>query len=774
MFFENTYKKYLKIIKKDKIFNKIVSVIEYNYHLTLHEQQKVAAMALIMGNIIDMKTGEGKTFSGLLAACYMAIKKRKVHIISSNDYLSKRDYDSSKKVFSHFNITSEYITSSCSFEKKKTAYKSDVVYATAQTFVFDYLREIHTYNEGALLGIEQDFVIIDEADSVLIDQALSPFSNSQDDQGDNRVFLFFNDIADNFVVDSDFTIDPLTNKIKLEESGYLKLEDIFIKNEILKDSKHLYLNSNISNIALLINSLKAKHTLKKDKDYSLIDNEVIIIDPVTGRLLTKNQRWSNGLHQAVEAKEGIQPKNSQKTTSSISFQNFFKKYKLISAMSGTAISDADEYNDVYGLNIINVPTFSKSKRIYNSDLVFINKNYKKNYLFNEIILKNTKKRPILIATTSVSESEELSSFLYEKNIEHNLINAKNKSEEADLISKAGLLGQITVCTNMAGRGTDITLGFDLSSKQHINDIGGLLIIGYGRSYEKRVDEQLTGRCARQGDNGEVQFLLSFDDELADKLPKKHYQKLFKLMSEDESSGLRNANLSNSFSIIQDKKHISDLENRKNMIIYDDIVQEQRDVFYYFRKKIFDMNDINDVFNFIKNNFINDYFSDFIKEIENNEKAIDILKNNIKNTFFIDIPIEKIKYKKVFDKSHLKELNDVFSKAFTAKFNYIENSSKNIINLNFCDYMKINLFANLDNIWFEYNQNLETLKNNIKLRSTANIKPIDEFTEESFFLFEQFLNKIYFKLMYVLLDNNHFKNFNNILEKQQKGKEVDAS
>lgn len=774
MFFENTYKKYLKIIKKDKIFNKIVSVIEYNYNLTLHEQQKVAAMALIMGNIIDMKTGEGKTFSGLLAACYMAIKKRKVHIISSNDYLSKRDYDSSKKVFSHFNITSEYITSSCSFEKKKTAYKSDVVYATAQTFVFDYLREIHTYNEGALLGIEQDFVIIDEADSVLIDQALSPFSNSQDDQGDNRVFLFFNDIADNFVVDSDFTIDPLTNKIKLEESGYLKLEDIFIKNEILKDSKHLYLNNNISNIALLINSLKAKHTLKKDKDYSLIDNEVIIIDPVTGRLLTKNQRWSNGLHQAVEAKEGIQPKNSQKTTSSISFQNFFKKYKLISAMSGTAISDADEYNDVYGLNIINVPTFSKSKRIYNSDLVFINKDYKKNYLFNEIILKNTKKRPILIATTSVSESEELSSFLYEKNIEHNLINAKNKSEEADLISKAGLLGQITVCTNMAGRGTDITLGFDLSSKQHINDIGGLLIIGYGRSYEKRVDEQLTGRCARQGDNGEVQFLLSFDDELADKLPKKHYQKLFKLMSEDESSGLRNANLSNSFSIIQDKKHISDLENRKNMIIYDDIVQEQRDVFYYFRKKIFDMNDINDVFNFIKNNFINDYFSDFIKEIENNEKAIDILKNNIKNTFFIDIPIEKIKYKRIFDKSHLKELNDVFSKAFTAKFNYIENSSKNIINLNFCDYMKINLFANLDNIWFEYNQNLETLKNNIKLRSTANIKPINEFTEESFFLFEQFLNKIYFKLMYVLLDNNHFKNFNNILEKQQKGKELDAS
>lgn len=764
----NYYKKIANKIKNKKSkyndFNKIINVIEHKYNFNLHLNQIIAALALIDGKIIDMKTGEGKTLSGILAAAYLATKNKKVHIISANDYLVERDFLDNKEIFESLNISTGMILRKTDFKSKKEIYNKDVVFVTSQVLCLDYLLNLHTYSNENQLNISLDHIIIDEADVILLDQANLPVIKTKTYDENLNIYKLFNDLIKLYNHD-DFDLDELTNTVRIKESGFLKLENYFIENKIIDKYEKIYNNFNVKYLAYLENAIKANFIMKKDFNYSIIDGNIIIIDSETGRLLTKDQRWSNGLHQAIEAKENIEPKSSNIIETSITYQNFFKKYKKISAMSGTSISDKNEYKEVFNLDIIVIPQQFKNLRKINPDYVFIKNKYRLDYLLN--MIKDNKERPILISTTSVKESEVVSEFLTYNNVIHSLINAKNPEDESNVIKNAGQLNTITVTTNISGRGTDIKLGNDQQSKQKIIDMGGLLIISLGKGKTKRVDDQLSGRCARQGDTGEIQFLLCFEDELAKTLPIENFLQLFKLLGIQENEAISNKQISQSFEIIQNKISSNELEGRKTIILFDDIIESQRNIFYDFRKKILETKDFDHILKNISkewvNSFLNNFFKNNINEDQN--KVIDLLKNNLIKVFQIEIPLDKIKYNKILDKQHINEINLVIEKAFSAKYNYIKEFSKKINNFDINNYIKTTILYNLDEYWSEYFYNLEELKLNVKLRAIANKKPIDEFTNDSYILFKTFIDNINFQLLNLFLTSSHLLKFQEIIKKQ---------
>lgn len=763
------------IVKNDKPSKKeeelihIINIINKQHNIELLDSQILAALSIIDGDVIDMKTGEGKTYSGILASCYLAKQNRKVHIISANIYLSERDYNNNIEIYKKLSLSVGFLPPYASYSTKKELYKSDVLFSTASQLGFDYLKDIHAFDDNQKLNIPLDFAIIDEADSVLLDQAVMPLINSKPIDQDLKLFLLFNDIASKFILDDDFEVELDTKKITILENGFKKLEEFFLTNNAIKNYQTIYSSGNTKFITLLENSLRAQNVMHIDVDYILRDKQILALDSQTQRILPPSQRWSNGLHQAIEAKEGIQPLPELGTESSISLQNYFRMYKDLAAMSGTAEIDCDEFKEVYDLNLSKIEEHTKSKRIYNEDLFFTELLFKNDFLIDLVKEKSESGQPIFIATTTIKESEIISSILKTENIEHSLINAKNPEEESKIMSEAGKYGAITVATNMAGRGSDIILGgsdFNLTENNKVNELGGLFVIGYGRSNLRRIDNQLSGRCARLGNNGEVQFLLSLDDPLAESLPKKQIKNLFSLLGLSESEGVYNSKISHSFYTIQNRKEQFELESRKNMLMYDDILQKQRNLYYSFRNRLYENNKIEEFCKNLVSNWVDFFIEDFLYKTQHLEetKVLQSLKVNIKNVFQIEIPFEKVEFS---------DIQKIIKDALFSKFNWLKsNANDSAPDLDFFSYMKSSLLFNLDNLWSEYFQSVEVLRSNVAVRATAQKNPYEEFSTESFLMFDKFTDEIPFQLLMILLSSNHINNFNPKKEEITTGEQIE--
>lgn len=761
----------IKLLKNntsdDLILIKIINTINNYHNIKLFDTQILAALSIIDGNIIDMKTGEGKTYSGILASCYLALTGKKVHMVSANIYLTERDYTKNIDVYKELGLSAALLLPTTDYETKKKMYTSDILFTTASQLGFDYLKDIHAFEENQKLNIPLDFAIIDEADSVLLDQSSMPLINSKPIEQDLKLFLLFNDIAKSFIKDEDFSVDESSKHVVILETGFKKLEDFFLVNKAITNYKTIYSSGNTKFISLLENALRAHNSMFIDVNYISRDGQILAVDSQTHRVLPPSQRWSNGLHQAIEAKEGIQPLPELGTESSISLQNYFRLYKELSAMSGTALIDKDEFKEVYDLNLAVIPENSINKRIKSEDLFFTNLSYKNNFLIDLVIEKNKSGQPILIAATSIKESENISSLLKEHELSHRLINAKNPEEESIIIEQAGEKHAITVATNMAGRGADIILGganSEPSLRDDVNQLGGLFVIGYGRSDLRRIDEQLSGRCARQGDQGEVQFLLCLDDSLADSLPKRQIKNLFSLLGLSESEGVYNSKISHSFYTIQNRKEQQDLENRKQMLMYDDILQKQRNIYYSFRDRVYGDSDLDAFCVNVVNNWVDIFIEDFLYKTQHLDElqVLTSLKNNMKNVFEIEIPFEKVPFN---------DINKVMKDALLSKFKWLKSKAdESVLDFNFFNYMKSSLLFNLDGLWSEYFQSIEVLRNNVSIRSTAQKNPFEEFSNESFLMFEKFTNEIPFQFLMILLSSNHIRNFTPI--KTEEGETIE--
>jgi preprotein translocase subunit SecA len=749
------YYKELKLVKQNKtnmydpVLLEIIDVIEKTHQITLFDNQILAAFLLIDGFVLDMGTGEGKTYSGLLAACYLAKQERTVHIVTANDYLAYRDFTNNKIIFETLDITASALLDNVDLDTKRVIYNTSIIYSTPRRLALDYLFVNRSVQQYENFDMELDMAIIDEADSVLLDQSNHPVITSDVNAVDTNIYLFFQENYSIFEKDVDFTADMETKKISLNDTAYLKLEQLFVNNNVIKTNLSLYNSQFIHYINYLKNTLMSNYTFQKDVDYVIDDNKVILIDQDSGRKLSQYQRFSMGLHQALEAKENVDIKPEEKITGTITLQNFFRKYNNLSAMSGTAKYDKDEFKEIFDLDLQIIPSSFEDNTIIYEDKFFIESHDRDNMVIDLIKKIHSTGQPILIASTTVQESEKLSQLLTDNDLEYQLLNAKNPQFESEIISKAGLLNQITVSTNIAGRGTDVKLGGDEQINFNIiNDLGGLFIIGYGRSDNRRIDQQLIGRCGRKGNNGRVQFFLSLGDPIAQSLPKKQIADLFGLLKIDGKEGAFHSTISSNFLRIQKKMEQHSISQRKEMIKFDDIIEKQRFIYFDFRKEIVEKDDIKEWSFSLIDKWTDKYLNDFKEKNPtlSDEQTIVSIENNLLKLFQIKLPFSE-------NKVPLKDIPEHLNKALKGKFDFLESNFEG----NYEGYLKANLLHNLNSIWSDYIQSLENLKKQVKLRNLAQKNPFDEFSDESFQLFNTFVKELPFQIMFILLQNHYQMN-----------------
>ena len=483
--------------------------------------QIIGGLVLNDGKIIEMKTGEGKTLVSTLPAYLNSLSGKGVHIVTVNDYLAKRDSEWMGEIFRFLGLSVGFIYSGQDDDEKQKAYNSDITYGTNNEFGFDYLRDNMKHNTEQMFQNTRNFAIIDEVDSILIDEARTPLIISGMIEDKSDLYIKINEIIPK-INNSDIDVDEKSKSINLTETGNDSLDKILVNEGLINKDSSIY---DIENVALVhhINQALKAHKLLKDTDYLVNDNQVIIIDEFTGRMM-EGRRFSDGLHQALEAKENVTIQPENQTLASITFQNYFRLYNKLSGMTGTALTEAEEFADIYGLQVISVPTNMQIKRIDSDDEIYRTANEKYNAIIDNIISCNKKNQPVLVGTVSIEKSEILSKLLKAKKIKHNVLNARYHEQEAEIISQAGKPGAVTIATNMAGRGTDIQLGGNLDDsneitekqkvlKENVIESGGLFVIGTERHESRRIDNQLRGRSGRQGDPGESKFYISLEDDL---------------------------------------------------------------------------------------------------------------------------------------------------------------------------------------------------------------------------------------------------------------------
>lgn len=741
--------------------------------------QILGSLVLNAGKIAEMKTGEGKTLVSIISAAFNFLQNKKTHIITANDYLAERDYEYSKKLFNFLNISSEIINSEESINVKKLKYNADVLYGTSKTFVFDYLRDNIVRSKNLRVQDSLDFAIIDEVDSILIDEARIPMNMSSDIEVDLSVFNKINELSKLFIKgenkeEGDFYINLKDKSIEFTDEGFKKVEELFIQNNYIKKPEEIYSNEKLHYLNNLEKSIRANHILKKDVDYVILNEEIVIIDENTGRLLL-GRRWNGGLHQAVEAKENLKITSESITIASITLQNYFRLYNHLSGMTGTALTEEEEFVDMYSLEVFPLKTNKPMIREDKPDVVFKNKSYLFNSLIKTVKELQDLKRPVLIGTQSLSDSEIISDLFIKNNIKHEILNAKNHLREAKIIAEAGCLGSVTISTNMAGRGTDIMLGGNknLELDKFINigmskeeaflkwkrnhdsvvDLGGLFVIGIERSEARRLDNQLIGRSGRQGDPGTSVFYISLEDELLKPFAERANSLWSGLGIEEE--GVSHPIISRTLDNAQKKKEGANYNARKNLLKYDNINSEQRNIIYKLRNKILDSEDLT-VF---VQNYIKKAVEIHIKQY--NEFEINDL---IKDKKFNNELIEKFDY-------------ILKSKDFNSKIDLIQFISEELINIYFekrellkeeiiVSFEKEVILKTIDDEWIKHLSQLENMRKNVSFKVYANKNPIDEYQKDSLEMFNTLLNNL--KLEIAI----KFSNFSPLLNIENEEKSIE--
>ena len=713
-----------------------------------YDVQLMGGIILHQGKIAEMKTGEGKTLVSTLAAFLNALSGKGVHIITVNDYLAKRDSEWMGQIYKFLGLTVGCLTNETKDEDRKKIYQSDIVYGTNNEFAFDYLRDNMKLSLEEMVQRDFEYCIVDEVDSILIDEARTPLIISGPSENTSTEYFLCNKIV-NELSDEFYQKDEKDRNVTLNDRGVDAVEKKLTSLNMLKGD-NFYDPRNISLVHHINQSLKANVLFKKDKDYIIRDGTIQIIDEFTGRVL-EGRRYSDGLHQAIEAKEGVEIQSENQTFASTTYQNYFRLYKKLSGMTGTAMTEAAEFFDIYKLDVVDIPTNVSVERIDLNDQIYRTEKEKISAIVENIKEANSIGQPILIGTTSIEKSEELAEALKKDNIKHNILNAKQHEKEAFIIAQAGRLSAVTIATNMAGRGTDIQLGGNLElrkkdssdpsteeqlfieEKKKVMEAGGLFVIGTERHESRRIDNQLRGRSGRQGDKGKSIFFLSLEDDLMRIFGSERIDSMLQKLGFKEGESIDHPWINKALEKAQQKVEARNFDIRKSLLQFDDVMSDQRKVIYEERLQILKTNNIYQT----TNNFFEDVSNDIINYSKLPEENLDksILKSRIERILGSKLEESDVDtfIKLSFDEK-VKKLKHKFEEKRNTRIKQVgDNVNK--------DIEKKIFLQNLDFEWRNHLQYLEQLRQVIGLRGYGQKNPIDEYKRESFNLFQQLLEKI---------------------------------
>ena len=724
--------------------------------------QLVGGMILHEGKIAEMKTGEGKTLVATLAVYLNALTGSGVHVVTVNDYLANRDAEWMGKIYTALGMTTGVIVNGMDDKQRQEAYSCDITYGTNNEFGFDYLRDNMKMEKKQMVQREHPYAIVDEVDSILIDEARTPLiiSGPVDDKSD--LYVAVNDFIPN-IDDDDYDLDEKQKTVTFNEQGNQKLEDMLSKAGLLKGD-NLYDIQNIAVVHHVNNALKAHKLFTKDKDYIVRNNEIVIIDEFTGRMMP-GRRFSDGQHQALEAKENVNIQPENRTYASITFQNYFRMYAKLAGMTGTAMTEAAEFNDIYGLDVVEVPTNVPIARVDEDDEVYRTADEKYRAIITLIKQCKERKQPILVGTTSIQKSEELAEKLKQEGIQDfQVLNARYHEQEAHIIGQAGVPGAITIATNMAGRGTDIQLGGNLEMrilnetedkseedakkievkiteevqklKEQAIEAGGLYVLATERHESRRIDNQLRGRSGRQGDPGNSKFFLSLEDDLMRIFGTGRMDTILTKLGLEEDEAIVHPWINKALEKAQKKVEARNFDIRKNLLKYDDVMNDQRKVIFGERLDMMGADDLQDYVAEMREDVVDILVTQNIPpKAYPEEWSIDKLKQGTEQYLNLDLPIDEWSKEEGIDDNDIKER--IMQAADEAAKNRRERFGPEVTSL----VEKSILIQTLDHLWREHLETLDHLRSTIGLRGYAQRDPLNEYKQEAFGLFESMLDSL---------------------------------
>ena len=683
--------------------------------------QILGGLAIHYGNIAEMKTGEGKTLTETMPAYLNALTGKGVHIVTVNEFLSARDSEWMGNVFRFLGLTVGLNLRDLSAEDKRAAYDCDIMYTTNNELGFDYLRDNMVVKKENRVQRRLNFCIVDEVDSILIDEARTPLIISGGVTVTNNLYRDADSFVKSLEENKDYIMDEKTKSINLSDEGTAKAEAKF-------KLKNLYDIDNTALVHHIQQSLRANYFMHRDVDYVVQDDEIVIVDQFTGRLM-KGRAFSEGLHQAIEAKEGVTIEQETKTLATITFQNLFRMYDKLSGMTGTAKTEEEEFRNIYNMYVISIPTNKPVIREDAVDLLYPGKEGKYRAIVNEIEKRHKLGQPILVGTIAIETSELISKMLTKKKIPHEVLNAKNNAREAEIIAKAGAKGAVTIATNMAGRGTDIKLG------EGVKELGGLCVIGTERHESRRIDNQLRGRSGRQGDPGFTQFYLSFEDDLMVRFGSEKYKGMLANLGFTGDQAIQNKMLAGSFEAAQKKVEGNNFDIRKQLLQYDDVMNNQREIIYARRNEILDNDSIHEsTLNLLKNHVKDIVEYNLIESNKLSANDYDEILETVNENLLKQhrIAISEIKGKEPSEVTEL--IQELVIKDYEEK---LKDIPEEIVD----EFEKAITLKVIDNYWMEHISIMDHLREGIGLRGYANEDPLQAYTMEGYDLFDLMLTRI---------------------------------
>ncbi len=736
--------------------------------------QMIGGMTLHDGKVAEMRTGEGKTLVATLAVYLNAIPGEGVHVVTVNDYLASRDAEWMRPLYEALGLSVGVVVSNQNGDEKRAAYACDITYGTNNEFGFDYLRDNMAFSLADKVQREFNFAVVDEVDSILIDEARTPLIISGPAEDSSETYLAINtliphltqfegeiDVKDESqVIEEHFHVDEKNRTVELTEAGHEKVEEMLIEAGLLTEGDSLYSAANLTLLHHVLAALRAHNLFVRDRDYIVQGGQIVIVDEHTGRIMP-GRRWSEGLHQAVEAKEGVQIQMESQTLASTTFQNYFRLYNKLSGMTGTADTEAFELRQIYGLDVVVIPTNRPIQRIDYNDLVYLSIEDKFEAIVKEVKHCQETGRPILVGTASVNSSEMLSQMLEKSGIKHNVLNAKQHEREAGVIAEAGRPGAVTIATNMAGRGTDIMLGGKLEvelealgadateaqiaeakadwQQRHeaVLEAGGLHIIGTERHESRRIDNQLRGRSGRQGDPGSSRFFLSLEDDLMRIFASDRVRNMMKALGMEKGEAIEHKMVSNAIEKAQRKVEGRNFDIRKQLLEYDDVANDQRTVIYDQRNELMSSDDVSETIDAIRAEVVDNIISTFIPPQSLIEQwDIAGLEEAIQREFAIEMPIQKWldDDQSLYEETLRERILENIVALYREKEAMVGTESFRL-------FEKQVMLQVLDSLWKEHLQTMDLLRRGIHLRGYAQKNPKQEYKRESFELFQNLLESI---------------------------------
>ncbi|OFU81087.1 preprotein translocase subunit SecA [Staphylococcus sp. HMSC10C03] len=714
------------VVKQDKILDEILpeafALVREGakrvFNMSPYRVQVMGGIAIHNGDISEMRTGEGKTLTATMPTYLNALAGRGVHVITVNEYLASVQSEEMAELYNFLGLSVGLNLNSLSTEEKRQAYNEDITYSTNNELGFDYLRDnMVNYAEERVMR-PLHFAIIDEVDSILIDEARTPLIISGEAEKSTSLYTQANVFAKMLKAEDDYNYDEKTKSVQLTDQGADKAERMFKLD-------NLYDLNNVDIITHINTALRANYTLQRDVDYMVTDGEVLIVDQFTGRTMP-GRRFSEGLHQAIEAKEGVQIQNESKTMASITFQNFFRMYNKLSGMTGTAKTEEEEFRNIYNMTVTQIPTNRPVQRIDKPDLIYISQKGKFDAVVEDVVEKHKKGQPILLGTVAVETSEYISKLLKKRGVRHDVLNAKNHEREAEIVSTAGQKGAVTIATNMAGRGTDIKLG------EGVEELGGLAVIGTERHESRRIDDQLRGRSGRQGDRGESRFYLSLQDELMVRFGSERLQNMMGRLGMDDSTPIESKMVSRAVESAQKRVEGNNFDARKRILEYDEVLRKQREIIYGERNSIIDNEESSDLVKTMMRSTLDRAIGYYVND-DLDEVDYDPFINYVEDVFLHEgeLDISEIKGK---------DREDIFDTVWEKVEAAYEKQKANIPE-QFNEFERMILLRSIDSRWTDHIDTMDQLRQGIHLRSYGQQNPLRDYQNEGHQLFDNMMMNI---------------------------------